>query len=273
MNVGETVRDVVSIAWDDNVAFMGASVAYYALASVVPLLAISLAVLSFFDATGILISALESSLSASGQEVLERALSGVRGRAIAGGVGLLFALWSGLKVFRGLSIAFNEVYDITSKRSFVDHIWRSLLVLGMLLGGVALLSATSVVLGYGALNVPYPRLVGNVVAFLALVLVFFPLYYVMPPVTVSVRHAVPGAVLAALGWVVLQVAFLYYAGAAGAYSAYGFLGGLLLFVTFVYIASIVVLVGAIVNVAVDAGPTRTRSPTRAMGTPDQKHPE
>ena len=86
---------------------------------------------------------------------------------------------------------------------------------------------------------------------LALVVVFLPLYYVLPPVSVSVRHALPGTVFAAVGWVLLQVGFFYYTGSAGQYAAYGLLGAVLLFVTFLYLAGVVLLVGAVLNAVLD----------------------
>ena len=67
----------------------------------------------------------------------------------------------------------------------------------------------------------------------------------------TVGHALPGAVVAAVGWVLLQVGFYYYAGSASRYAAYGFLGAVLLFVTFLYLGAIVLLVGVVLNVALE----------------------
>lgn len=248
MTAVETGRSVVQRFREENVPFMAASVAYYAIASVVPLLAVALAVLSVFGATDLLIDALRSSLSASGEEVLNRILTDTRGHGAVGVLGFLFALWSGVKVFRGLSIAFTEVYDTASEESLPANVAKSLLVLGLLLGAVVLLSATGVLLTYVQFQVPYPTLLGNLAALVTLVVVLLPLYYVLPPVSVSVRHALPGTVFAALGWVLLQVGFYYYAGSAGQYAAYGLLGAVLLFVTFLYLAGVVLLVGAVLNV-------------------------
>jgi membrane protein len=83
------------------------------------------------------------------------------------------------------------------------------------------------------------------VAVLALALL--PVYYVLPPVDVSLREVLPGAIVAAVGWVLLQAGFGVYATTAGRYGAYGIVGAILLFVTWLYFASIVVLVGGAVN--------------------------
>lgn len=268
MNARETGQELVEVAYKKHLLFMSASVAYYAISSIIPLLTVALVALSAFGATDLLVGALESSLSGSGQEVLNQVLSNTRGQAAAGVLGFLLALWSGIKVFRGLSHAFNELYDISSTRTFVDHVWRSLIVLGVLLGAVALLSAVSIALTYGRFEVPYPTLLGNLAALVVLFLAFLPIYYVLPPTPVTVRHVLPGAALASVGWVVLQVVFFYYAGSAGSYAAYGFLGAVLLFITFLYFGAIVLLAGVVLNLVVDAGPTLTRTPTRAKATED-----
>jgi len=251
MSVVATGRTVLGIFREADVPFMAASIAYYGMASFVPLLLVALAVVSAVGATGTLIEMLQSVLSESGSEVLNAVLADVGVHGAAGGIGFLLALWSGSKVFRGLSVAFDEIYTRRSELSLLQQLKKSLLALGTLLFGFLLLSALSVALTFVDLPVPSPALVGTLLAVLVLALAFLPIYYFMPPTDVSLGHALPGAVVAAVGWVALQTGFYYYAGSAGKYAAYGLLGAILLFVTFLYLAAIVLLVGAVVNVAVD----------------------
>lgn len=250
MTLVGTGRRVVRIFREEDVPFMSASIAYYAIASFVPLLLIALAVVSAMGATATLVDALRGVLSESGTEVLDTVLSNTGGHGVAGGIGFLLALWSGSKVFRGLSIAFDEIYSRESDLSLVEQLAKSLLAIGVLLLGILLLAATGVALAFVEFSIPYPTLVGNVLAVLVLVVAFLPVYYIMPPVSVTVRHALPGTVVAAVGWVLLQFGFSYYAGSAGQYAAYGLLGAILLFVTFLYLGAIVLLVGVAVNVAI-----------------------
>jgi membrane protein len=261
MSALETARDVVRIVREENVPFMTASIAYYTIASVIPLLTIALVVLSMFDATDLLIDALRSSLSSSGEEVVTRVLTNTTGRGAAGVLGLLLTVWSGSKVFRGISTAFDELYGESVDDSLFEQVKKSLLVLGLFLGALVLLSTLSITLTYVRLSVPYPTLLGNALVLLVLVGAFLPLYYVLPPVSVSVRQALPGTVFAAFGWVLLQVAFFYYAGSAGKYAAYDLLGAVLLFITLLYLAGIVLLVGAVLNVVLGSETTVSRSST------------
>ncbi|MFC6725014.1 YihY/virulence factor BrkB family protein [Halobium palmae] len=263
MSFTTDARRVVATVRDRDVPFMAASFAHYALASLVPLLLVALAVLSYVGAADQLITLLQQNLSDSGGQIVGRILQVENGRGVAGGVGLVLALWSGLKVFRGLSIAFAEVYDTASEPGLLEQVKKGLLVLGLFLVAFVLLVATGVVLSTVSFAIPAPRFFGNVVAVVALVVAFLPLYYVLPPVPVTVKHALPGTLFAAVGWVVLQVGFTYYAQSASKYAAYGVIGAVLLFVLFLYFGGIVLLVGAVVNVVVDrATPTATLRPPR-----------
>lgn len=262
MSLTTDARRVVATVRDRNVPFMAASFAHYALASLIPLLLVALALLSYFGAAGALVDVLRQNLSSSGAQVVERILQAESGRGVAGGIGLVLALWSGLKVFRGLSTAFAQVYDTVSEPSLVEQVKKGLLVLGIFLLAFGLLATTGVVLATVNFEVPVPRLFGNLLAVLALVLAFLPLYYVLPPVPVTVRHALPGTLFAAVGWVLLQVGFSYYTQAAGKYAAYGIVGAILLFVLFLYFGGIVLLVGAVVNVVIDRA-----TPKASLRTP------
>ncbi|ESP89242.1 ribonuclease BN [Candidatus Halobonum tyrrellensis G22] len=245
---------MVDTARDREITFMAASFAHYALASLIPLFVVVIALLSYVGAAGAVVSAVESNVPESVAGVLQPLLSAEAGHGAAGVVGLLLALWSGLKVFRGLSTAFAEVYDTGDTPSLVDELKDGVVVLGLILLAFVLLSATSIALTYGSFEVPFPRVVGNLTALVVVAVALLPLYYVLPPVPVTVRHTLPGAVFTAVGWLLLQIAFRIYASGATRYQAYGLLGALVLFVLFLYFAGIILLVGAVVNVVL-ARPT------------------
>ena len=202
-----------------------------------------------FGAVDQAVDVVRAYLDGTTERALEAVLTATRGRNVAGVVGFLLALWSSIKVFRGLTVAFAEIYDEDSELTLLDQILRGLLVFGVLLVALVLLTATSLALTFLQFDVLYPTLVGNALAFLVLVGVMLPLYYLLPPVSVALKHALPGAVLTALGWVTLQVAFFYYLHSTGGYVPHGLIGALLLFVSFLYVAAIILLFGAVVNVA------------------------
>lgn len=93
--------------------------------------------------------------------------------------------------------------------------------------------------------------------------VFFPLFYLFPDDREPAVRVLPGTVLAAAGWTLLGTAFRVYAGVAGQFEQYGVLGAVLLLVTWYYVGSMALLLGAARN-AVLAG--------RAAETGTDKNP-
>lgn len=251
MTISSDARRVVDTFRDRDITFMAASFAHYALASLIPLLVVVLAILSVFGAAGTVVQLIQSNAPESVAGILEPLLSASAGHGVAGIAGLTLTLWSGLKVFRGLSTAFAEVYDTGTTPSLVQELKDGILVLGLILVAFVLLGGTSIALTYGSFGLRFPGVVGNLIALVVLVLALLPLYYVLPPIPVSVRHALPGTVFTAVGWLVLQIVFRLYATGASRYQAYGLLGMVVLFVLFLYFAGIILLVGAVVNVVVE----------------------
>ncbi|RKS81820.1 virulence factor BrkB [Haloarcula quadrata] len=139
-----TGREIVQAARDENVPFMGASIAYYAIASIVPLLALLLAALSTFGGTVTLLELLRTVLSENGQVILTELLENTRGHGATGTLSLVLVVWSGSKVFRGLSVAFTEVYGEVSDISLPAQLVRSAVVMGVLLGALLLFVTASV---------------------------------------------------------------------------------------------------------------------------------
>ncbi|WP_117594653.1 YihY/virulence factor BrkB family protein [Haloprofundus halophilus] len=254
MGLTSTLRTVVRVARDRDIAFLAAGFAYYALQSLIPL-----AILVFVLATSVgegqvvmqLLDRVSAYVSESGRQVLEQALTSSAGRRGASLASLGFLLWGALKMFRGLSKAFGEVYGSFHSIGFFGRLLDGLLVLGVVLVAIALMVGAGVVVTFVDLSIPYPTFVTTLSLFVLLVLVLLPIYYILPPVPVTFRHVIPGTVVAAGGWILLQLAFLYYAQNASQYQAYGILGAVLLFVTWLYLGGVLVLLGAVVNVVIE----------------------
>lgn len=247
-----TVRSILELVKEQNVTFLAASVAYYAFISVIPLLLLALAIGSLLGGEAFaqqIVSTAQGQLSGQGATVVEQALTASSGRAGASVASIVALTWSALKVFRGMDLAFDEVYGLQADTGLVGQVKDGLIVLATVGLAAVLMIGLGVVLGQAAqFGIPFIGVIGYVALVAGLVAVFMPLYYVMPPVEMTAREALPGTIVAAVGWLVLQVGFQIYAANAGDYAAYGLLGAVLLFLTWLYFAAVLVLVGAVVNV-------------------------
>ncbi|KDE59016.1 ribonuclease BN [Halostagnicola sp. A56] len=251
MNPKETILEIYATASDRDLTYLAAGFAYYAFVSVIPLILLAIVVGSLLggeDVAEQLIRVAGDFLPEAGETLVTDALTTESGRAEATIVALLVAAWGGLKVFRGLSLAFDRIYGTDAENSLLEQITDGLVVILAGAGGLGLMIVTAAVIGLLSETVPIAGLLSWPLLVVGLFAVFYPMYYVLPPISLEPREAIPGAVFAAVGWTVLQAGFQIYAANAGQYEAYGAVGAILLFVTWLYFAGILILFGAVVNV-------------------------
>ncbi|WP_066413586.1 YihY/virulence factor BrkB family protein [Halorubrum aethiopicum] len=273
----DTVRRVVDLALDRQVTFLAAAIAYYAFVSLVPalllLVVVASAVFGETIAAG-LVAAAGDFLTPAGEEAVAAAVYSASGRTGAGVLGAVVLLWSTLKVFRGLDTAFGALYGDESPPGFRDQVTDAVAVvlgvgagIGVMVGLGAFLAAADAIPAVEAASILALPVV--------LTVVFLPLYYLLPEPAVGIREALPGAAVAAVGWTLLQAGFQVYAASAGQYQVYGVIGGVLLLVTWLYLAAVVVVGGGVVNVVladrnVAAGVAGERDRARDARAPDRQ---
>jgi len=242
-------RDVLAVVRERNLPFVAGAIAYAAFVSLVPLLVLVFALAAALrgpETAAAVVGALQGFLSPSAADLLRTAFVDRTGALGTSVFGLVLLAWSALKVFRGLNTAFALVYGTADDAGFVDAVTDGATALACLaVAAVALV-------GVGALlTLVVDQLVLDLLGPLllcgGLTLAFLPLYYVLPDIPLRVRDALPGALLAAVGWLALGVLFRAYVGIAGAGQAYGVLGAVMLLLTWLYVAALVVLVGAVLN--------------------------
>jgi YihY family inner membrane protein len=247
--VADTATVVVETARRQQITFLAAAVTYYMLVSLVPLLALVVAVGTSIwgqQAVEWLLGWTDELLTPDAQQLLSEALVEGEGRVGATVVGTLVILWSGLRVFRGIDKAFAEIYGTAGEKSLVQELRDGLLVVASVGGAITAMTVVSVVISslpLGPLTGPLVRLL----LFVSLAAIFLPVYYVFPAQELDLSAAVPGAVVAAVGWTVLGTVFGTYLTIAGTAGVYGPIGGLLLLVTLLYAGAIVLLLGTVVN--------------------------
>lgn len=256
----ETVRLLVEAARSDDLGFLAAAIAFYAFVSMVPLVILALATASLVGGAAFAAAvsqALADVLTPETLEIVQTALEGDGGRGGATLVGLVVLAWSGLRLFRGLHTAVSIIYGTAGSTSIVGELRNAVVTLGAIGVGIAVLAGVLAVLGPGGLLTP-------IATALLLPIAFFPVYYVLPDVSVSPLEAVPGAVLAGLGWTVLGWLFSLYTAYAAGVSVYGAVGVVLLALTWFYAGALLVLLGAILN-AVLAGRADNRQLQQVAG--------
>jgi YihY family inner membrane protein len=272
-NTLSVAKSIVEAARSEQITFLAASLAYYTFVSLMPLLLLFVVVATAIGGEGVATTAVErvgGILSPGGEDLLEAALTSDEGRGSATVVGIAFLLWGGLKVFRGLDVAFAQVYGTEGPDSFLDQLKDAVVALAAVGGGIAISAVAGALISLSGFA--FAGVLGTPAIAVALTVAFLPLYVILPDPDVRIREAVPGAVLAAGGWTLLGTGFRVYAENAAGFQLYGVIGGVLLLVTWFYLGGIVLLLGGVLNAVLaeradadDVNRQLQQEPLRASG--------
>lgn len=241
-------RTIVSVSRTRQITLLAAGVAFYAFLSFVPLmlLVVGVAALVGGEAVAIYVQeAAEDVLTPSAQELLAEALVDDAGRRNATAVGAVGLIWAASRVFRGLDQAFARIYGTAGEKSILGTVRDGIVVAVAITLGLVLVALLEVAIAL--VPVSGIAILGPVFVLLALLAAFLPLYLVFPDVDLRVRDALPGALLAAVGWLVLSRTFSLYVSVVEGGPIYGALGAVFLVLIWLYLGAILLVFGAVVN--------------------------
>jgi membrane protein len=266
-----TVRDLgwlfkraVAGWWNDNVPRLGASLAYYTLFALAPILivAITIAGLVFgADAVQRQVTAEISGLvGEEGGRAVRAMLEGASqrgGDGIATAVGLVTFFLGSTGAFLELQTALNAIWRVKPKASagVKDILLQRLLSFGLVVGvGFVLLVSLVVSAALTALN----RYIGGLVPEIATIwqgvnalvslgvvtLLFAMIYQFLPDVDLRLRHVWVGALVTAGLFNIGKYLIGLYLGTSGVATAYGAAGSVVVLLVWVYYSAQIVLLGA-----------------------------
>lgn len=261
------VKRALKQANEDHITSLAAALAYYAFLSIPAVLLIAAGLFGLLagpDAVTTLIDKLNGIVPSQASSLLKDSLQRLtqkQGTSITLiAVGGVFALWSVSGAMQNVMWALNLAYDREETRGFVRRrivaagmavfaLMASALALGLLVLGPHLSgwvgdaignkTATEIV-WWGA---QWPILIGG------LLLAFAVIYYLGPNVKhPSWRFISLGSVFAVLVWLVASGLFAFYASRFGSYNkAWGSLSAVVVMLTWLWISSVALLLGAEIN--------------------------
>jgi YihY family inner membrane protein len=240
---------------EDQGSQMGALIAYYGFFSLFPLLLVFVTVLGFVlqgnpSAQESVLHSTLSQFPIIGTQ-LQSNIHSLKGSIVALAIGLVGSLLAGLGVTGATQNAFNKVWQIPRRHQLGFLAWR-LRGLGLLalLGVLSILS--TVVAGYvTAQTAGAAAVFGGVLAALAAnLLLFFVVFRMLTAEEVDTRDLLPGVILAAVLWQILQHVGGFYVGhvvrhAKETSGLFAFVLGLL---TWLYLGGQVTVLAAEANV-------------------------
>jgi len=240
---------------EDEGGNLCALLTYYGFVSLFPLLLVFFSVLGFvLEGNPSLQHQLRdsalSNLPIIGDQIASNVTS-VQGSGLALVVGLLGALWGGLGIANAAQDAMNRVWgvDRPHRPGFVPRVLRSLGLVGTLGAAVIATAVLSAAAGYVSGNLAL-RAVALVVSIAANVAVFLLAFKLLTARDLAIGTLLPGALVAAVGFEVLQVVSGAYVGHAlkGMSATYGMFAIVLGALAWIFLQARVVVYAAEVNV-------------------------
>jgi membrane protein len=202
----------------DGCAFLAQAIAFNAIFALFPLVVLILSVASFvfpfgqnrvLNFLGTFSPTLHEFLAANLQTY-------VYGRGISSIIALLFLVWSAKNLFMGLAFALDRALNVPNGRPFIHNVALSIVMLPVmaliLMIAMALPVVISIVMFLA--NAPDRQNATHVAAYaISLLLVFvvtMVLYRFLPNRRISWGFSLPGALLVAVLWPIVQFAFTQY---------------------------------------------------------------
>ena len=270
---------------EDNLTDWAAALTYFSVLAIFPALIVLVSILGLVgeSATQPLIDNLGTVAPGPAKEIFTSAIENLQGDQGAAGVlfviGLLGALWSASGYVAAFMRASNAIYDIDEGRP----IWKTLPVrvsLTLVLLTLLAISTIAVVLtgglaervgdlvGIGSTAVTVWNIAKWPVLLVVVSFMFALLYWAAPNVKhPGFRWISPGGLLAVVGWLIASGGFALFVSNFGSYNkTYGALGGVVVFLVWLWISNIMILLGAEFNAELE----RERAIENGLRPPDKE---
>lgn len=268
----------------DRLMSVAAGVTYYALLALFPALGALVSLYGLFadpatiqehlmTLSGVLPS---GALDIIREQVVRIASAGEGKLGVSFVIGLGVSLWSANAGMKAVFDALNIVYDEEEKRSFVklniESLAFTLATVAFILLALAGIVVLPIVLDFVGLGsgvewllaiARWPVLLAVVVAGLAVLYRYGP-----SRDKAEWKWVTPGGIVAAVLWLVVSMLFSWYVANFGSYNeTYGSLGAVIGFMTWIWISSVVVLLGAELNAEMEHQTAKdsTVGPSKPMG--------
>ena len=268
MSTMATLKRTAQEFSEDNLTDWAAALTYYGLLALFPALIALVSIVGLVGDPAATTQALTQIVTkigpASAAEALAGPISSLTANRSAAGLalilGLAAALWSASGYVGGFMRASNIIYETPEGRpiwklrplqmlvTLITVILAAVVALSLVLTG-PIVQAVAAPLGLSSTAVTawnyakWPVLLVIVLAIVAL------LYYATPNVKLrGLKWVLPGALFALVIWLIASVAFAFYVANFGSYDkTYGTLGGIVVFLVWLWITNVALLLGAELN--------------------------
>jgi membrane protein len=264
---GATMKRTLSEFKEDKLNHWAAALTYYAVLSLFPALLVLLSLVGLVASpqtvTKFLTDVISSIGPSSAVDTFKgpiESLTSSRGTAgVMAIVGVVGALWSASGYVGAFTEASNVIYEVEEGRpvwkkkplqlliTFVCILLVAITFLALIVSGPL---ATSIgdALGLGSVAVTAYQIAKWPILLALVLMILHVLYFASPNARVGVKWVTGGAGLTLVVWILASVAFALYVANFGSYNkTYGSLGGVVVFLLWLWITNMAVLLGVEFN--------------------------
>ena len=250
---------------DDHGTKFSASLAYYTILSIGPILLVIITLMGFFYkkayATSQVFDQIGQFLGATESAQLKGMLDNISKQNIGtlfGVIGILILLFSSTSIFTEIQSSINYIWSIKArpKRSWVKYITDRLLSFLLIIGmGLLMLVTLFINLVIDLLSGRFRRFLGDAdiillkgsniaLLFIVATLLFAIIYKVLPDAKIHWKDALIGASFTAILFQIGKFLISYYLGSSKIINAYGAAASIILLLSWIYYSSIILYFGA-----------------------------
>ncbi|MDX2494002.1 MAG: YhjD/YihY/BrkB family envelope integrity protein [Desulfuromusa sp.] len=232
-----------------------AALTYYTMLSLVPLLALTFALLKAFGVQNLLQPLIIEKLNVGDGQAADVILGYINNTQVTqlGAVGLVFLIIAVVSLLTNVEKSFNHIWGVKEVRPMLRRFADYLSVI--LVGPLLIISAISMTSTLASNNLVQKliemEMVGNLILLLFKITPFFfmwlaftGLYIFMSNIKVEWRAAFVGGIVGGTLWQIAQVGYVHFQVGVGRYNAiYGTMAALPIFMVWLYLSWVIVLFG------------------------------
>ncbi len=255
---------------DDKVSSIGSQLTYFLVLSIFPFIIFLLNIIKFTPlASQNVLAQLVAVLPLQTQNMIIDIVNSIIDSSSSTllSISAITGLWTSSRGIAAVIKAINEAYDYKEKRGFLKlRLTAIVFTLGLVVliilvfaslifGQVIADNLFSFIPGGEVFKSIWPYL--RIIIALAFMIFGFSMLYKFGPSTpkddkIKLKETLPGSFFVSFGWILASALFAFYVNSFGKYSiTYGSLGGIIVFLVWLYISSIIIVLGGEINATLD----------------------
>jgi len=256
----------------DDVFALASQLAYYLVLSFFPFMLFLMTLVGFSDLSSTeILEGLSVVLPKTILELTQSTVKEVSDNQYTGllGLSILLMIWTASSAFKAIIKSVNKAYNFKENRSFIKISIISML--GILALALTVMLALAMLV-FGNVIGEYIKnsnqlykmilIIWNIFRyafiFIIMIFIFASIYKLAPAKELKWKEVIPGSIFSTIGWILVSFGFSFYIDNFNNYSRfYGSLGAVFILMTWLFLISIIIILGVEINFVTSEVKNRT----------------